>query len=180
MKRIAVLGFLVIFTACILTEISSCTKTDEPGWFVSKRAGFAIKYPEDWTVTVVPETWVPVVEGESPLEDDRDEFNEYIAVDVIELPSKMSLDEYYRKYHEKLVAESMSFEQHEDGEVKINGEQAKYLLYDKEMPEAYWRVLAYVLVRGKRAYVISCAAENRQFSRHQDQFLEVAHTFRFK
>lgn len=78
------------------------------------------------------------------------------------------------------MAESASFEEHEVGEVTIGGEKAKYLLYDKEMPEAFWRILAYVVVRKDKAYVISCAAENRQFDRNQEQFREVAHTFRFK
>ena len=180
MKR---LSTLLLLSTCLmlLTEaFASCSKTEEPGLFVSYSAGFSIKYPTDWTIYSSPDNWIPAVEGESPEESSDDEFSEFIAVDVIELSSKMSLDEYYRKYHEELVAETVSFEEHEVGEVKIGGKKAKYLLYDKEMPEAYWRILAYVFVRKDRAYVISCAAENRQFDRNMDLFREVAHTFRFK
>lgn len=180
MKRTAILLSLVVCLTWLTAGFSACSKTDEPGLFVSYSAGFSIKYPTDWTVYASPDNWMPAVEGESPEESSDDEFSEFIAVDVIELSSKMSLDEYYRKYHEELVAETVSFEEYEVGEVKIGGKKAKYLLYDKEMPEAYWRILAYVFVRKDRAYVISCAAENRQFERNMDLFREVAHTFRFK
>lgn len=93
MKRTVTPLLLVVCFAWLTAGFSACSKTDEPGWFVSKGAGFAIKYPTDWTVYSSADNWMPVVEGESPEESSDDEFSEYIAVDVIEL-SKMSLDEY--------------------------------------------------------------------------------------
>jgi len=179
-KRITSLCFAVLYVTMILTGLSSCTKTDEPGWFVSKKAGFAIKYPEDWQVTYNSESWIPVVEAESPPDSDTDEFAEYIAVDVEELPHKITLEEYFKQYRNELAGEGPYFEEHECGEVKIGGEGAMYLVYEKEMPEAFWVVLAYVMVKKDKAYVISCAAENRQFMKHEAKFREVAHTFRFE
>jgi hypothetical protein len=101
-------------------------------------------------------------------------------VDVETLPSKMSVDEYFDNYRRQLSAESRNFEQHEEGEVEIGGTKARYVLYDKEMPEAYWRILAYVMVKKGKGYVIHCAAENQQFARHQETLMEIAHTFEFK
>ena len=180
MKRIIGLVFAGICILFLLIVVHSCSKTDGPGWFRTKSAGFAIKYPEDWGIYTDPMNWVPVVEGESPLEDENDGFSEYVAVDVEELSAKISVEDYFNQHCNGLVEENTNFEQLETGDVKIGGKKWKYILYDKEMPEAYWRVLAYVTVNKNKGYVINCAAENRQFSRHQELMIEIAHTFRFE
>ncbi len=180
MKRIIGLVFAGTCVLFLLIVVQSCSKTDEPGWFKTKSAGFAIKYPEDWGIYTDPTNWVPVVEGESPLEDESDGFSEYVAVDVEELPSKIDAKEYFHQYRNTIAGENTYFEQHETGEVEIGGKKWMYILYDKEMPEAYWRILAYVTVNKGKGYVINCAAENRQFERHQETMMEIAHTFRFE
>jgi hypothetical protein len=153
---------------------------EEPGLFVSEEAGFSIKFPEQWVIYEEVGNWIPVVEGESPLDDEEDGFSEYVAVDVETLPSKMSVDEYFDSFRKQLAAESRNFEQHEEGEVKIDGTKARYILYDKEMPEAFWRILAYVMVKNGKGYVINCAAENQQFARHYEAMMDIAHTFEFE
>jgi hypothetical protein len=180
MKRITKLFIAVICIVFLLSGYQSCSKKEEPGWFVTKAAGFAIKYPEDWGVYSDPMNWVPVVEGESPLESESDDFSEYVAVDVEELSSKIDTEDYFDQYRNVLAGESTYFEEHERGEVEIGGKMWKYILYDKEMPEAYWRILAYVTVNNGKGYVINCAAENQQFERSQDAMKAIAHTFRFE
>ena len=173
--------FLAACCLALLIGICSCSDgEDEPGVFVNKKAGFSIKFPESWVVYAEVGSLIPAVEGESPLEDEKDEFSEYVAVDVETLPSKMSVDEYFDSYRKELAAENTFFEQHEEGEIDIDGTKARYLLYDKEMPEAYWRILAYVMVKKGKGYVINCAAENQQFDRNQETLIEIAHTFEFK
>ena len=173
--------FLAACCLALLVSICSCSGGgDEPGVFVSKEAGFSIKFPESWVVYAEVGSWMPAVEGESPLEDEKDEFSEYVAVDVETLPSKMSVDEYFDNYRKELATENTFFEQHEEGEIDIDGTKARYLLYDKEMPEAYWRILVYVMVKKGKGYVINCAAENQQFSRNQETLMDIAHTFEFK
>ena len=164
--------FLAACCLALLVSICSCSGGgDEAGVFVSKEAGFSIKYPENWVVYAEVGSWMPVVD---------DGFSEYVAVDVETLPSKMSVDEYFDHHRKELAAENTFFEQHEEGEVDIDGTKARYLLYDKEMPEAYWRILVYVMVKKGKGYVINCAAENQQFARNQETLMEVAHTFEFK
>lgn len=173
--------FLAAGCVVLIVGICSCSGgKDEPGLFVSKSAGFSVKFPEQWVIYAEVGSWIPAVEGESPLDDEEDGFSEYVAIDVETLPSKISVDEYFDNYRRQLSAEAKSFEQHEVGEVKIGGTKARYILYDKEMPEAYWRILAYVIVKKGKGYVINCAAENQQFARHQDALMEIAHTFEFK
>ncbi len=174
----------LLLTGCcivLLAGMCSCSGgKEEPGLFVSEEAGFSIKFPEQWVIYEEVGNWIPAVEGESPLDDEDDGFSEYVAVDVETLPSKMSVDEYFDNYRKQLSSETRNFEQHEVGEVDIGGTKARYILYDKEMPEAYWRILAYVMVRKGKGYVINCAAENRQFARHQDALMSIAHTFEFE
>lgn len=179
-KRITGLCFAAICALFLLTGFLSCSKSDEPGWFVTKAAGFAIKYPEEWSVYSDPTNWMPVVEGESQLEDESDDFSEYVAVDVEELSSKIDAEDYFDQYRNLIAGENTYFEEHERGEVEIGGKKWKYILYDKEMPEAYWRILAYVTVNNGKGYVINCAAENQQFERNQETMMEIAHTFRFE
>ncbi len=180
MERIMRFVFASVCLVFLLIGAQSCSKSDEPGWFRTKSAGFAIKYPEDWGIYTDPMNWVPVVEGESPLESADDGFSEYVAVDVEELSTKIDTEDYFNQYRNALAGENAYFEQHETGEVEIGGKKWMYILYDKEMPEAYWRILAYVTVNKGKGYVINCAAENRQFERHQETMMEIAHTFRFE
>lgn len=180
MKRVTKLCFAAIYIVFLSTGFLSCSKSDEPGWFVTKAAGFAIQYPEDWGIYSDPTSWVPVVEGESQLEDASDEFSEYVAVDVEELSSKIDLEDYFNQYRNILARENTYFEELERGEVEIGGKKWMYILYDKEMPEAYWRILVYVTVNNGKGYVINCAAVDRQFERNKDVMMAIVHTFRFE
>ena len=171
------MGLLVVL---LLAGSYSCSSKDEPGWFSAEEAGFAIKFPEDWGVYADPMNWVPVVEAESPLEDENDDFSEYVAVDVEELSSKIDTKDYFAQYRNTLAQDNTYYEEIETGEVEIGGEKWMYVVYDKEMPEAFWRILAYVTVEGGKGYVINCAAENSQFDRHKDLMMETAHSFEFE
>jgi hypothetical protein len=136
--------FLAACCLALLVSICSCSGGgDEAGVF--------------WVIYAEVGSWIPVVEGESPLDDEEDGFSEYVAVDVETLPFKMSVDEYFDHYRNELAAENTFFEQHEE-----------------------WRILVYVMVKNGKGYVINCAAENQQFSRHQETLMDIAHTFEFK
>ena len=180
MKRIMRIVLACICLVFLFGGLLSCSKSDQPGYYVNKAAKFAIKFPDDWGIYADPMNWVPAVEGESPLETPNDEFSEYVAVDVEELSTKIDMEDYFNQYRTTLAEENTYFEQQETGEVEIGGKKWMYILYDKEMPEAYWRILAYVTVNKGNGYVINCAAENRQFERHQETMIEIAHTFRFR
>jgi len=168
MKRIATLCAIVVCMAFLLNGLVSCSKKDEEeGWFLTDAAGFAIRYPEEWGVYSDPLNWVPVVEGESPLENESDYFSEYVAVDVEQLTPGMDVEDYFDVYGDKLQSENTCFEVLESGETEIGGKKWKFILYEKEMPEAYWRILAYLTVNDGNGYVINCAAVNDQFDRHR-------------
>lgn len=177
-----IMRLLVIGTCltALCAGILSCSKSGEPGYYVNKAARFEIKFPEDWGIYADPMNWVPAVEGESPPESANDDFSEYVAVDVEELASKIDIKDYFDQHRKALAEENRYYEEHETGEIKIGGKKWMYVVYDKEMPEAYWRILAYVTVNKGNGYVINCAAENRQFDRHLITMKAVAHSFRFR
>jgi hypothetical protein len=180
MKRITMLCLAVLCVLFLLNGLFSCSKKEEPAWFVTDAAGFAIRYPEEWGVYSDPLNWVPVVEGESPLEDESDDFSEYVAVDVEQLSSKMDTEDYFAVYCNTLAGENSYFEELESGEVEIGGKEWKFILYEKEMPEAYWQILAYITVNNSKGYVINCAAVREQFELHRETMEAIAHTFRFE
>ena len=174
---------LLVIGSCLMALFAgllSCSKSDQPGYYVNKAAKFAIKFPDDWGVYADPMNWVPAVEGESPLETVNDEFSEYVAVDVEELSYGINTEDYFNQYRNTLAEENTYFAEQERGEVQIGGEKWMYIVYDKEMPEAYWRILAYVTVHDEKGFVINCAATSRQFDRHKNLMMDIAHTFKFK
>ncbi len=181
MKRTIALCATVICLIFLLNGLVSCSKKeDEEGWFVTDAAGFAIRFPEEWGVYSDPLNWVPVVEGESPLENEDDYFSEYVAVDVEQLSPEMNTEDYFDVYLNKLQGENEYFVQMELGDAEIGGQKWKYILYEKEMPEAHWLILAYITVHGNKGYVINCAAVKDQFERSRETMTAIAGTFRFE
>lgn len=180
MGRITKLLVIGMCLMALFAGLLSCSKSDEPGSYVNKAAGFSIKFPDDWGIYSDRMNWVPAVEGESPLESANDDFSEYVAVDVEELSSKIDTKDYFDQIRNALAQENTYFAEQERGEIEIGGKKWMYILYDKEMPEAYWRILAYVTVNKEKGYVINCAAENRQFDRNLITMKAIAHSFRFE
>ena len=152
----------------------------ETGRYYNKDMKFSIKIPEGWEVKEGDGIEVSMVELVSPWENDEDTFSEYIGVDVEHYAEKITLGELFDAMRQEQSQEFPYFEEHERGDVNINGEDAKYILFDIGMEEGYNKVICYALVKGKRGYLISCVAEASRFDEYFEIFQETAGSFRLE
>ncbi len=178
-SRNACLVVCVIFACCLLSMCSGET-IRIPGRHYHDEMKFSIEFPKDWEIKEGDGEETCLVEAVSPWEDDEDAFSEYIGVDVEEFPEKIRLDELFDSMQEDQAREFSYFKELDRGDIEIDGQDAKYLLFEFKMVEGSNRAMSYTLVRGRKGYLISCVAEASKYDRYADAFEAAATSFRFE
>ncbi len=120
------------------------------------------------------------IEAVSLWENDEDPFSEYIGIDIAKMPEETTLSELFDSMVEEQAKEFKYFNEIERGDITINGEDARYLIFDIGMEEGRNRVISYTLIKGKKSILISCVAEDTKFEDYRGRFEESAATFRFE
>lgn len=164
---------LIFFTL----SLSACSPR-EPGRHYITKKGFSIKTPENWETKeeLMGMAFVTL----SPQEGPADDFRENVNIIVEDLPRTLSLEEYYELSLANVRQLLTEFEEYESGQSSINGCDTKWLVYSHRMGIFNIKVLVYSLIKGRRAYVITCSAAHDQFSIYRPQFEGIAGTFRFE
>ncbi|MBU8922220.1 MAG: hypothetical protein KOO63_10425 [Bacteroidales bacterium] len=139
---------------------------------------FSMIFPEGWEVTEQYGEDEPVVAASKLDPEDPEFMLAYITVEVIELPDKPGLDEYFNFIRKQQSHEASYYSEHGYGEIKINGRKAMYHFFDVDFEDTYVRLLGYTLVKKDRGYLITCGAEPEDFSTYHDIFRHSAYTFR--
>ncbi|MBN2185017.1 MAG: hypothetical protein JW746_06780 [Candidatus Krumholzibacteriota bacterium] len=165
---------------CLINIQCSGKKSLEPGRFYSTEKKFSIIFPEGWEVRT--EDWADGchIEAVSPWEDDEDLFSEYIGVDVQPVEGGSSLSEVFAGMLDEQAKEFEYFKEIERGDIRLNGNDARYLIFDIGMEEGQNRVISYTLVKKGKSFLIGCVAEDVKFEDYRERFEESAGTFRFE
>jgi hypothetical protein len=175
-------AFLVacgILAVCLLNSCSGET-VRIPGRYYHDEMKFSIEFPKEWEIKEGDGEESSLVEGVSPWEDDEDAFSEYIGVDVEEFSEKIKLDELFDSMREDQAREFSYFKELDRCDIVIDGQDAKYLLFEFELDEGRNRAKSYTLVRDKRGYLISCVAEASKYDQYAEAFEAAAASFRFE
>ncbi len=162
--------------ALLGVSLSACSPSQEPGRFYDEGKRFSIKFPQDWETK--KGGMGTVVMAFSPQEGPADGFRENVNVVVEELPRAISLQEYTELSLVNMRKLLTDFQMQESGDTSIGPNSAKWYIYSHRSGSVKATVLQYFLVKDRRAYVISTAAEPGQFSRYKPRFEEIAQTFR--
>lgn len=180
-RRITLLSRMIL-TFIFIFVYSACSRhhCTEPGCYHNKEKGFLITFPKEWNIEEGDGETEPIVEAVSPWEDDEDRFSEYVSVDIEELAEKMSLEDYFLQLRKEQSLDFPYFEEHDRGDVAINNRDAKWILFDVGSSEGIVRVLGFVLIKGKRGYLISCVAEGSKYDSYAETFEEIAYSFRLE
>ena len=139
---------------------------------------FSMIFPEGWEVTEQYGEGEPIVAASKLDPDDPEFMLAYITVEVVELPDRPGLDEYFGFIRKQQSQDAIYYSEHEYGEIKINGRKAMYHFFDVDFEDTYVRLLGYTLVKKDRGYLITCGAEPQDFSGYHDIFRHSAYTFR--
>ncbi len=181
MKRVILPKRLIILAVlgCICL-IFSCSKKREAGRYYSDESGFSIIFPEEWEITEGDGETTPIVEAVSPWEGDSDRFSEYVSVDIDDLSVKMDLEDYFVEVRQANSEDYPNYEEHDIGETEINNQDAMWTRFDVGSPEGVMSALGFVMIKGKRGYLISCVAEDARYDSYRETFENIVHSFRLE
>lgn len=170
---------IVLFCSCALCAVSGCTTPEEPGRYYNRDLGFSIIFPAGWEIQTMENGWLTL--AVSDFESDDDDFAEVVAVDVYEQPQGYDLDNSFSDRVNNMNRNMDGFHEQERGEVTIDGERARWIIYSYYVGEAReLLVLEYLLVKGKRAYVVSGDSPTASFYDFEEIFIRSARSFRFE
>ncbi len=176
------MAVLAAFTAVLcLVNIQCSNKKDlEPGRFYSAEHEFSIIFPDGWEVRIDDSDGATHIEAVSAWEDDEDPFSDYIGIDIQSAGGVSSLSELFDGMVEEQALEFDYFKEVERGKIKLNGNDAMYLIFDIGMDEGRNRVISYTLIKNGKSYLIGCVAEDIKFDDYRGIFEKSAGTFRFE
>jgi len=103
-----------------------------------------------------------------------------ITVHTVELPRQFSLEEYASAYTDDRKKQVVGCRLHEETAAVIDGTDARKIVYFHQLDVDSIRNLSYVVVRGRRAYVIFFMAPEKNFGRLGPVFEQITRSFRFE
>lgn len=172
----------LVLSALVLSCVSpgGCARRPppEPGRYHSKEKGFSIRLPKEWERRegIMGTTVIAL----SPQEGPADQFRENVNVFVEELPRTISLEEYSTLSLANLRKLMTDFQELGTGEAVIGKATAVRRISSYRMGQFSLKALAYSLVKGRRAYVITCSSEAEQFDTYLGKFEDIAESFRLE
>jgi hypothetical protein len=172
--------FLIIaWLFFIAFAFNSCTTSEEPGRYYSKDFGFSIIFPVGWEIQTIENGWITLAVTE--LEGPTDPWAEAVVVDVFEQPQGFDLDNTFNDRVHSMNMNAVDFREEDRGEVTINGERARWIIYSYSEHEiGDLMVIEYLLVKGKRAFIISGDSPPDTFSEFEEIFITAARSFRLE
>jgi hypothetical protein len=163
----------------VAVMLSGCVTPEEPGRYYNRDLGFSIVFPDGWEIRTMENGWITLAVTE--IEGPDDPWQEAVVVDVYETPGGFDLDSIFNDEVNKMVRRAEDFREEDRGEITIDGERARWILYTDRFAEVGdMMVLEYFLVRGRRAYILSVDAALGSFSDYEEVFISSVRSFRFE
>ena len=155
------------------------SKSAKPGQTYSNREkGFGITMPGGWEMK--RDVMGAVVVAISPLKGPKDVFRENVNVVVEDLNGPMTSKEYYTNSMKVLKQLFKDFKLEKQGVVKIDKHDFHFSVFSHRLGETRAKVLQYMAVNGKRAYVVTCSATPDAYKNYQARFEDTVKSFKFE
>ncbi len=116
----------------------------------------------------------------SPLEDSNDEFRENVNVIVEKLPSNMGLNQYVDISLKNAGKMLTDYRNLENSAVQLNGLDAQRIVSIYRMGDMRICALSYVIVKGRKAYTITCTALDSTYEKYKQQFEDICGTMKVR
>jgi len=137
--------------------------------------GYQISVPANWDVQ---RSYMGTdIIALSPLESSDDPFRENINVAIEEIPTGMSLLDYYKRNLEVMEDLLVEFSTSDEKNATVGGQMARRLRYTHVAGELDLDVSAYFITLGNRGYAITCSALPESFDRYDLAFQSVVNSF---
>lgn len=141
---------------------------------------------DDYTLTC-PDSWEKKTDYMgtdvmflSPLEGPGDEFQENVNVIVEKLPSGMGLEQYVKISLKNAKQILTDYAILENSTVQLNGLDAQRFLISHRMGNMKLHALVYVIVKGRKAYTVTCTALDNTYEQYEQQFDDICKTFKVR
>jgi hypothetical protein len=134
--------------------------------YVNEGAAFAIVFPPDWTVR--QDVTGVLVRGTSAKEE-NDDFVEYVDVETAEQPETAKLDDVYTERLKSLQAQP-GFKAVTEDDATLGGAKARKLVWTKPDQGLNLKIGVYVMLAGKRSYIITYFSTAESFERFKESF----------
>lgn len=147
-----------------------------------KKKGFSIEIPTDWEIMKENQDIVALI-ALSPQKKPSDNRGS-VCVIVEPKPKDIETTDDCLKKHINYIGKTFKdFKKHDSGETKIGDNNAVWLSYSfrmKKYNNMELKAMDYILVKGKRVYVINCSAPVEAFSGFAVEFKKILGSFKFE
>jgi hypothetical protein len=175
-RKPACLAVVIALAALLVVGCGSGPK--EPGRYYSDSWDYSIKFPAGWELEEINSG--AVVSAYCPLEDDYDILFESVTVSVEDLPFSVDLDEYYTAAKRLASSEFLYFTEEQVEDIVLHGTRAKKIVFTYQDEGETLKSLGYCIVKGDRAYFITCVTEEYVYPEYAADFEQAAESIRFE
>lgn len=167
----------ILFAAAVDTEKSpSKDLVIKQERYVSKDAGYSIQFPLGWEV--MKGAMGTDVIALAPIKDPDDLFRENINIIYAKLDTPISREEYYTLNMRSLAQLLVDFDLEKSEDVKIDGLDAKKIIFTHTMGVVNAKVLQYLILDGDKAYVMTFTADPLDFDKYLGTFEQIENSFK--
>lgn len=160
---------VVAALACVLGEGVARAQGLMP--YTNPTYRYSLQVPFGWEQRTMGGTILWLSAQESPA----DQFRENVNVTTEDLPAPMTVGQYAVAATQSMAQMLQGFSVMEQGQTVIAGQPAYWMVYNHYMGQPL-RVLVYFIVRGTRAYVLTCTASPAEFMRWRPIFTQIGST----
>jgi hypothetical protein len=144
--------------------------------YADPEAGFSLKVPFDWE-SHQPDRG-PAIVLQSPPEGPTDVYQESVNIVVNELPRLVTSEECFTANMDFMERVLRGFTLESSGPATLGSFPAMAGIYRLRGGPVAIRILCYVMVDGKKYYVLTCSATESSFDAYRGIFAGIAQSFR--
>lgn len=146
--------------------------------YTSVEGNFTVGFPEKWEVVegVMGRDLVAM----APAGDPEDLFLENANIIYAKLDSPLNPEEYYNYNMQSLQHLLIDYDLEESTNVKLQGRDAKRIIFTHTMGVVNAKVMQYLLLIDNQAYVLTFTADPLDFDKFKQRFERIANTFTVK
>jgi len=155
-------------------------KAQDTTTYTIKKYHYSISTPRSWSENKLDEKGNKSFVGVSPAESSDDSFLENVTVQTAPYIDQ-SLKSYFKDRVNRIKFSVNNYKHAVDGDEVINGEKSKFEIYTFDYDSSRSiKMIMYVFVKNKMAYIVSGMALESTFDAYKDKFQEIARSIRIE
>ncbi|MCP4133511.1 MAG: DUF1795 domain-containing protein [bacterium] len=169
----------VLIIAGISASTNGCKCSKEKGRYYNEKEGFSIMLPEKWEQrrNIIPGAPITAF---APTDRETLLFRTSLVAAVDLADPAASLDAQIEELGKALKKQLPDFKILEKGNTLIDKNKAAFFTYEYEHTGMNPRVISYVLLKGKKRYVLTGAALAEEFPAYEEIFKKSIMSFRYE